>query len=443
MAEPQIQYAKTSDGVNIAYWTLGSAGSGRTLVLMPLQISHIQLEWQVPELRTWYERLAEGRRIVRYDGRGSGLSDLDAPDYSLSALTLDLQAVVEGAGLERFALWAPNDLGPAGITYAASYPERVTHLILWSTYARGADAYRSPEAQAWAALRDKDWKIYTETLGHIFFGWSDSERAGKFATFIREATTQAAMRSLTAPLADFDVTALLPGLRSPTLVLHQRQAVWPELGLSKELASRISSARLMLLESSQGPYGDSQALAKIVDEFLSEAEHLEPVLPSGTAIILFADIADSTALTEQLGDIAFREKARELDDALRGAIGANGGTAIDGKLLGDGVLATFGAAHEAIACATACHAVADTYGLKLHVGVHAGDVIREDGNVYGGAVNIASRVASEAAAGKTLVSATVRELARTSAGASFDDRGERELKGVGEPVRLYEVRVSD
>jgi class 3 adenylate cyclase len=170
--------------------------------------------------------------------------------------------------------------------------------------------------------------------------------------------------------------------------------------------------------------------------------------PSGTAIILFADIANSTAITEDLGDAAFRDKARDLDEALRRAIASNGGTAIDGKLLGDGVLATFGAAHEAIACAAAIHDAGTQAELAFHVGIHAGDVIREDGNIHGGAVNIASRVANEAAAGETLVSATVRELARTSAGVSFEDRGERELKGVGErelkgvgePVRVFAVR---
>ena len=96
-----------------------------------------------------------------------------------------------------------------------------------------------------------------------------------------------------------------------------------------------------------------------------------------------------------------------------------------------------------IACAAAIHNAGSHAGLPLHVGIHAGDVIREANNVYGGAVNIAARVASEAAAGETLVSATVRELARTSAGVSFEDRGERELKGVGEPVRMFAVREQD
>jgi class 3 adenylate cyclase len=156
--------------------------------------------------------------------------------------------------------------------------------------------------------------------------------------------------------------------------------------------------------------------------------------------ILFADIADSTALTERLGDAAFRDKARELDTALRQAITAARGIAIDGKLLGDGVLALFSSAREAVEAALACSRAGSECALSLHVGVHAGDVIREEGNVYGGAVNIASRIADASAPGEVLASQTVRDLARTSAAVSFEDRGERELKGVADPVRLFEVR---
>ncbi|MBI1885143.1 MAG: adenylate/guanylate cyclase domain-containing protein, partial [Chloroflexi bacterium] len=158
------------------------------------------------------------------------------------------------------------------------------------------------------------------------------------------------------------------------------------------------------------------------------------------AIILFADIADSTALTERLGDAAFREKARELDAALRSAIASAGGSAVEGRALGDGVLATFASAKEAIEAALACAAKGSDEGLPLHLGVHAGDVIHEEGNVYGGAVNIASRISGLSAPGEVLVSETVRSLARTSAGVSFDDRGVHELKGVGEPVRVWVVR---
>ena len=164
--------------------------------------------------------------------------------------------------------------------------------------------------------------------------------------------------------------------------------------------------------------------------------------------LLFADIVDSTALTERLGDAAFRGKARDLDGALRTVIRENGGTPIEGKLLGDGVLAVFTSAREAIEAALACGAKGSHAGLPLHLGLHAGDVIREEdpdgrANVYGGAVNIASRVAGLSAPGEVLVSETVRSLARTSAGVRFEDRGEQALKGVGEAVRMWAVRGAE
>jgi class 3 adenylate cyclase len=185
-----------------------------------------------------------------------------------------------------------------------------------------------------------------------------------------------------------------------------------------------------------------EAIHQAIDEFLGEVHTPAPESahhPTGTAIILFADIADSTGLTERLGDAAFRAKARELDGALRGVIREHAGTAIEGKLLGDGVLAVFPGARQAIEAALACGRAGDDGGLPLHLGLHAGDVIREEGNVYGGAVNIAARISGLSAPGEVLVSETVRSLARTSAGVRFEDRGERGLKGVGEAVQVWAV----
>ena len=108
--------------------------------------------------------------------------------------------------------------------------------------------------------------------------------------------------------------------------------------------------------------------------------------------------------------------------------------------LGDGVLATFPSAAQAIDGARRCLALSAASELGLHIGLHAGDVIREDNNVYGGAVNIASRICGLSAPGEILVSDVVRGMARSSAGVEFEDRGEQEMKGVGEPVRVYAVR---
>jgi class 3 adenylate cyclase len=237
----------------------------------------------------------------------------------------------------------------------------------------------------------------------------------------------------------WDVSALLPRVSAHTLVVHNRNNRFLPVQSGQRLAARIPNARFQLVDDM-----DWVQLPGIITGFLGESDQIAPhridSVPSGTAVILFADIADSTALTERMGDAAFRETARALDDRLRAAVREAGGTPVEGRLLGDGLMAVFASAREAIEAALRCNVVSGESELRLRVGVHAGDVIREEGNVFGGAVNIASRVADTASPGEVLVSQTVRDLARTSSGVSFEDRGERELKGVGEPVRLYEVR---
>lgn len=158
------------------------------------------------------------------------------------------------------------------------------------------------------------------------------------------------------------------------------------------------------------------------------------------AVILFADIVDSTVLTERMGDSAFRALARRLDAGLRATIRECSGRPIEGKLLGDGVLAIFDSAQRAVECAMRCSREGSTIGLPLHVGLHAGDVIREANNVFGGAVNIAARVAAASGPGEVLVSDTVRNLARTSSDVAFEDRGAHDLKGIGEPLRLFRAQ---
>ena len=230
----------------------------------------------------------------------------------------------------------------------------------------------------------------------------------------------------------------------PTLVLHRRQFRLGGIGLARELASKIQDARLAVLEGASVAswMDDTERAVTAIDEFLGEGAEADTKteLPEGMAVILFADIADSTALTEQLGDTAFREKARELDASLRTIIRECAGTPVEGKVLGDGVLAVFTSARQAIECALRCNGAGESVGLQLHLGIHAGDVIREGNNVYGGAVNIAARIAGASAPGEVLVSDTVRGLARTSAGVTFDDRGEHELKGIEGPQRLFVVR---
>ncbi|GAG06288.1 unnamed protein product, partial [marine sediment metagenome] len=246
--EPRIQYAKTKDGVSIAFWTLGE---GMPLVVAPMiPWSHIQREWQWPGYRAFYERLMRGRKLVRYDSRGSGLSDRDVTDFSLEAHLLDLDAVVDRLGLERFALFATISGGPVALAYAARHPQRLSHLLLWAAYARASDYFGLPQTKAMRKLRDEDWETYTETLGHASTGWSEPEEARRMAAHYRHSTKQETAQAIYREMERFDVSDMLGKVESPTLVMHPDRAPYPTVDLARSLASGIPDARLVVLEDS-------------------------------------------------------------------------------------------------------------------------------------------------------------------------------------------------
>ena len=447
MSELQIQYAKTGDGASVAFCVMGS---GPPLVIMPsIPFNHIEETWRRPRMRISWERVSELRTVVRYDSRGTGLSSRDKLDFSLDAQIADLQAVTEKLGLSHFELQAIGNSVPAAIAYCARNPGIVTRLLLVNGWAAASRWTDYPPLRALSGLLGRDWETYTETYAHIVLGWDAAEDAKDLAILLRATMDEEGMRRWAAEVRSFDVSDLLPSVAVPTLVLHHRGQGMPPDEAASEIASALPNGRLVYVErgSAAAPLWGDKAMQQEIENWLTDGEHhsefaaLEQSaeLPSGTAIILFADIVDSTALTERLGDSAFRTKARDLDGALRDVIREVDGTPVEGKLLGDGVLSVFTSAKNAIEAAMGFGTAAESVGLGLHVGIHAGDVIEEDGNVFGGAVNIAARVAAESAPGEVLVSQTVRELARTSAGVSFEDAGERALKGVGEPVRVWRV----
>jgi len=445
--EPRIQYAQTADGVSIAFWTLGQ---GMPFVCMPSPpFSHIQLEWQLPDIREWYERLAGRRKLVRYDGRGSGLSDRDVTDFSLDAHVLDLEAVIDRLGLEKFALMGWIDSGPPAVAYAARHPERVSHLVLWCTWARFSDYTPSPEFEAELALRDKNWEIYTEMMAHISFGWSEGEQARRFAALLREMTTPEALQESFARLNEVDVTALLPQVKSPTLVFHRRQLPFYDVSVAKGLASRIPNARLVVFEgSSLMPLsGDMEAVVQAIDEFLSEGEEAAAgPAPSGLVTILFTDMEGSTALTQRLGDAKAQEAVRTHNRIVRDALKAHSGSEI--KHTGDGIMASFSSATRALECAIAmqrafaAHNESAEQPIRVRIGLNAGEPVAEEEDLFGTAVQLAARICAQAEPGEILAPIVVRELA-AGKGFLLADRGDVALRGFEDPVRLYEVRWRD
>lgn len=262
--------------MKIAYWTLGE---GSPLVIMPtLLTSHGQLEWRIPEYRSWYWALAEGRHLIGYDARGNGMSEREVGSYSIDALIGDLNAVLERTSVDRFDLLAMVHSGPAALAFAAQHPDRVRHLALWGAYARAADYVASPRIQASRALLAKDWDAYVETVGFYSFGWRD-EAGRTTASFIRETVSQEGMLRALAEIDTYDVSDILSSIKVPTLVLNRAKAAWPTIDVAQGLAAAIPNARLAIVPGSATlPWGDEVVSA--IRSFFDESDGGSPAKPS-------------------------------------------------------------------------------------------------------------------------------------------------------------------
>jgi class 3 adenylate cyclase len=431
--EPDIRYCKTRDGVSIAYYAIGEGPA--VMQMGPIPFRHIRFQWEAPSSldQQIAAFLTQRRRtFVQFDARGLGSSSR-SDDFSLEAFVSDLEAVANELGDEPFDLVATSYSCPIAIAYAARHQERVAHLVLSQPFVNGAEALDTTTGRAIRALRGQSWDVYVDTAFHVIFR-GDRSVAELMARIMRESASPEVIMQMYEAVDRFDVDRYLADVVTPTLVLSVPDPL-VSLNQTRQVAARIRGAQFVT---------DDVPRLVAAGRFFGILDPTEDVTQSTstTTIILFADIVDSTALTERMGDAVFRERARALDASLRGTITSGGGTPIDGKLLGDGVLATFPAAAQAIDAALRCSAAGNDGGLPLHLGIHAGDVIREQNNVFGGAVNIASRISGLSAPGEVLVSDVVRALARTSASVTFEDRGEHTLKGVGEPQRVYAVRSS-
>ncbi len=449
---PPIRFVMTSDDVRIACCTWGD---GPPLVYVRGWMSNVELSWEMPAFVNFFEPFARQHRLVFYDSRANGLSDRGVKAIDLDALVRDLEAVMDAHASEPAVLYGHCFGGPIAIAYAARHPERVTKLILDGTYASGRTI--APREQMDRLLRMMREEPEAALYAIGYYSDPEAEQNITLAEHYKELRRTPDFVEMADAIKlyscgfDVDVVDEAGSLRLPTLVMHRRENRAVPFASGRDLATRIPGAQFVAQHGSAANpwYGDAAEVQRAVTSFLGISDPPAKAAPAereaasratGTTVILFTDIVSSTALTERMGDAAFRDASRALDAAERDAIRAAGGSVVEGKVLGDGVLATFPSAAQAIDGAHRCLNLSAASELGLHIGLHAGDVIREDNNVYGGTVNIASRICGLSSPGEVLVSDVVRGMARSSAGVEFEDRGEQEMKGVGEPVWVYAVR---
>ena len=439
--EQQIRFCTASDGVSIAYATVGD---GPPLVYVTGWPTHLEMEWGKPFSRAYLEALAEGSTLYRYDMRGSGLSDKDVSDFSLESLTKDLEAVVDHQKLERFALASLGSLAaPIAITYASANPHRVSHLMLSSAFSRGSQII-NPERQH--AMIE-----YVNAFGSLNYNMLDApnmdiEKQRDVQQLQQAASSREVLAALLETMFSADVSDRLEQLRMPILVLHGRRDSVIPFALGRELAARLPEAKFVPFEGNSGAaWTHSHIIIPEIHRFLginvASAEREGPAARE-LVTIFFTDVEGSSALTERLGDAAARDVLRTHERVVRDALREHGGAEV--KTMGDGFMASFSSASRALECAITLQRAFSEQNesaqepVRVRIGLNAGEPIAEDDDLFGTAVNLAARIAAQADGGEIFASDVVRQLV-AGKGFLFADRGESALRGFEDPVRIYEV----
>jgi class 3 adenylate cyclase/pimeloyl-ACP methyl ester carboxylesterase len=424
------------DGVDIAYWTMGEGEPFVYLSGWPFE--HISLELERPVDRELYEHLSRHRTLVRYDGRGSGLSERDVEDLTLNARVLDLVAVVGQLKTRPIGLVGFSTSSPVAILFAARHPELVSRLVLYDAHADMTALSSQPATKAITSLAQANWQVFTETIASMGYGWSSPERAREYANFMRSATSQdVAVRALDE-MAKIDVTHLLRELKMPVLVLQHREMPYDGIATATAIAAAIPGAQLEFLDGSyaMNPAAERGPIAEFLGAPPLDTESVR------TMTILFTDIVDSTRTTQRLGDEKAQELVREHNAIVRDALRANYGSEV--KHMGDGIMASFLSADSALGAAVQIQRSVATYNqtapvqLELRVGVNAGQPVVEDDDLFGSAVQLAARVCRVSEGHQILVTDNVRDLAK-SGEFTFIDKGPATLRGFEEPTPLFAI----
>jgi class 3 adenylate cyclase len=441
---PETRYAKTHDGVHVAYEVFGQGPLD--IVFANSWCSHIELSWDRPAIAHFYERLSSIGRVLLFDKRGTGLSDPVMGVPTIEDRMDDIRAVMDAAGSEKAALFGTSEGAATCSVFAATYPERSLALVMFSPFIIGMADDECP--WAWSA---EFWEL---VLGVIGEQWGTPDGSGVeivtpsligdtqakewYGHYLRMAASPAVAIALLHMNTQIDIRPVLPTIQVPTLVLHRVDETWVNVNYGRYSASKIPGAKLVELPGTDHyPWEeDADEVVAEVEEFLT-GERKEPEGDRVLATVLFTDIVGSTALAADRGDHAWRDLLDSHDGMVRRQLARYGGREI--KTTGDGFLATFDGPARCIRAACAIQEGAARLELQIRAGLHTGEIERRGDDIGGIAVHIGQRVTGIAGAGEVLVSSTVKDLVAGS-GIEFESRGEHELKGVPGTWKIFAVR---
>jgi pimeloyl-ACP methyl ester carboxylesterase len=434
----EIQYARSGDA-SIAYQVVGDGPF--TLVTAPGFVSHMEALKELPEMARVLDRLASFSRLIVFDKREQGLSDRVGRPPTIEEMVDDITAVMDATGTEKAALFGVSEGAAMALMFAATHPDRCTHLAIWNGYARLGRAPDYPDGSdpdaidRFGELLQRDWG------GPVAIGIFAPSRADDpavrewWAHLLRSGTSPASAAALMSLYKELDVRQALPLITAPTLVMHRADDRAVPSRLGRYIAEHIEGARFVEFPGADHLIctEDPEAVVDEIEEFLTGAKPARPP-ERMLATVLFTDIVDSTATAAKLGDRSWGELLDRHDALVRARVENHQGRVVNWT--GDGVLAMFDGPTRAIESARAIVAAAPSLGIEVRAGLHSGECELRGDDLGGMAVHIGARVSARAGPGEVLVSSTLKDLV-VGSGIEFDDRGTAELKGVPGEWRLY------
>jgi pimeloyl-ACP methyl ester carboxylesterase len=455
----ETSYAKCGD-LSLAYQVFGDGPT--ELVFVGPIVTHVELLWTQPEFKAFFDQLGTFCRVVMFDKAGVGLSDPIPKVRLLEERAAEIEAVMDAVGFGKPALFAMSEGGPQAIVFAARKPERTRALVIYGSFACTAggswdDLDRDPaelRARALAELGEQ----YTPSVEQIArvqeiiragsTAWGSGAATNvlfpsirsvrQLGMFERMCASPGMFRATVESVFRVDVRAILPTISAPTLVIHARGDPAVSVQGGRYLADHIPDARYLEVDgAAHAPWvTEPDTILTAIEEFLTGSHAAPSQSHRALRTVLFTDMVASTQRAAVAGDERWRAVLHRFGEITAELTQRFGGTVV--KSTGDGHLATFDGPTQAIRCAEALRADAETLGIQIRAGIHTGECELLDADIGGIAVHIAARICGHAGAGEILVSRTVRDLV-VGSGTGFEERGSVDLRGVPGSWQLLAV----
>lgn len=443
------QYARTTDGVHIAYQVAGDADID--LVEAPGTVSHLDLDYDFDnpnDLDSW-NRYLSFCRYIRFDKRGTGLSDRVTNVASLEDRIEDIRAVMDAVGSERAAIVGFSEGGSMAMLFAATYPQRTRSLVVWG----GQATYMKTPDTPWGETREQYQQMVDDLAEHGVTeeyirgggaGFGDelsSDEIGELIRYFQAGASPASIAALERMNMEIDIRGILPSIQAPTLIVNASHDPCSPIEGARYLAEQIPNARLLEYPGNTHVPTTHEGITRLLDELEEFVTGTKPAPLTNRILttILFTDVVDSTLRAAQIGDEEWKLLLARHDALAMQEIERFGGRYVNGT--GDGFLATFDGPARAVNCARRLGHEVRALNLEIRAGVHSGEVEVVGSDVRGLAVHIGARIAALAHASEVWVSSTVKDLA-VGSGLRFEDSGDYHLKGVPDVWRLYRVTDS-